>query len=360
MFVLLHLLNDSIYNKNQVKVYIFLEPKRFLNAMMSLWLKTNENEASNRGNDSPAPQFPLSAHENSSRICMQAPHKARRLRYNESMITQEDLKLFRGAAFTHADDHLYAPPHVLLRPYISNYTVSFPTPQAMPDAYTILPSASCTLVVSVDGSNIVSRLRGVNTVACPVGAHANRMRLLVLIEFRPGGLHPFLPVDQQELLDTSVGLDILSAGLARQVRDALESAPGIQALLEALDGIFLGLLCSREQDRRVAAILRGILARHGEVAIGELAREVHYSEKQLRRVFLHHVGASPKLFSRVARVNYALRLLQRRPARLTDVAAQAGYFDQPHLIHDFQTICGLTPQQYQREMSVFYNDRFKM
>jgi hypothetical protein len=59
-------------------------------------------------------------------------------------------------------------------------------------------------------------------------------------------------------------------------------------------------------------------------------------------------------------VNYALRLLQSKPQCSADVAVQAGFFDQPHFIHDFKAVCGLTPQEYKQNMSVFYNDRFKM
>lgn len=140
------------------------------------------------------------------------------------MISQEDIKTYRGLFFIRGGSHLYVPPHALLRPYISNYTFSFPTPQAMPDEYTVLPSASSTLVVSADGKGIVSRLRGVNTQACRVGTHANRMKLLTLIEFRPGGLYPFIQVGQQELLDQSIDLDALDAGLAHTVQNALIDA----------------------------------------------------------------------------------------------------------------------------------------
>lgn len=75
--------------------------------------------------------------------------------------------------------------------------------------------------------------------------------------------------------------------------------------------------------------------------------------KQISRLFFRHVGTSPKMFSRIVRANYALRLLQNQPQRSADVAAQAGFFDQPHFIHDFKMICGLTPQEYRRNMSVF-------
>lgn len=276
------------------------------------------------------------------------------------MISQQDIRTYQGMAFERGANHLYLPPHALLRPYISHYTLSFPTAEEMPDGYTILPSASCTLVVSVNGSGMISRLRGVNTQAVTVGAHANKMKLLLLVEFRPGGLPPFLPVDQQELVDTSVGMDALDRQLAASVEHMLESSCSIHSLIDGLDTFFLSVLVRNERNEAVAQMLQFILLRRGEVAMTELAGQFHYSPKHIGRLFARHVGASPKVFSRIVRANHAIRLLQVLPASIAGVAAQAGYFDQPHFVHDFRSICGLTPQEYLGRMSFFYNDRFKM
>lgn len=276
------------------------------------------------------------------------------------MISQRVIPSYQGVFYERGPNHLYLPPHAMLRPYISNYTVSFPTQNEMPDDYTILPTASCTLVVSVHDGGIISRLRGVNTRACKVGVHANKMKLLLLIEFHPGGLYPFLPVNQQELLDASVSLDLLDNRLKHSVENALEDAGSIQVLVDGLDGIFLSLLAGHERNEAVASVMRHILMRRGEASIRELSEQTHYSPKHMGRLFTLHIGASPKLFSRVVRVNHAIHLLQGRPANITGVAAQAGYFDQPHFIHDFKSICSLTPQEYLKRMSVFYNDRFKI
>ena len=88
--------------------------------------------------------------------------------------------------------------------------------------------------------------------------------------------------------------------------------------------------------------------------------EFHYSEKQLRRAFLERVGVGPKALARIARINYAARLIGTANRTHADVAVRAGYFDQPHLIRDFREMCGVTPLQYARNMSDFYNDAYKL
>lgn len=117
------------------------------------------------------------------------------------MILQESIISYKGKFLNRGSSFLYISPHILLQPYISNYTITFPTPQTIPDEYTILPTASSTLTISVSTDRIVSGLRGVNTKACNVGAYANKLKLLLLIEFHPGALYPFIQINQCELVD---------------------------------------------------------------------------------------------------------------------------------------------------------------
>jgi AraC-like DNA-binding protein len=276
------------------------------------------------------------------------------------MITPYAVASYRGKTLSRGEDFLYIPPHALLRPFISNYTVSFPTPRSMPDAYAILPTASSTLVISVGADQITAGLRGVNTRVCTVGSFANRMTLLLLIEFRPGGLYPFFRLEQTALTDASFPLYSLDSTLERELEDALIKTERIEALIETLDRMFLTRLSGCETNGFIPVILQKIMAHHGNVGARELSSEFYYSEKQIRRLFLRHVGTGPKTFSRIVRVNYALRLLQHQPRSLADVAAKAGYFDESHLIRDFKTICGLSIPDYRQNMSVFYNDRSKM
>jgi AraC-like DNA-binding protein len=61
------------------------------------------------------------------------------------------------------------------------------------------------------------------------------------------------------------------------------------------------------------------------------------------------VGMSPKLYCRVSRLDYALRLKECDPGSTwTDITYQAGYFDQMHLIKDFKLLTGSSPSEFSR------------
>lgn len=230
----------------------------------------------------------------------------------------------------------------------------------MPDEYTILPTASSTLVLSVTNDTIISAVRGVNTIACNVGSYANRMKLLLLIEFRPGGLFPFIKIDQTELADASFSLNDLDHTLKQPLEDVLIRSNSIGSVVTALNGILIDRLASYQSNHIIVPFLQLIVRRHGNIGTHSLSREFCYSEKHIRRLFLQHVGTGPKAFSRIVRTNYALQLIQKRQRSFAAVASEAGFFDESHFIRDFEAICGLTPLEYEKKMSVFYNDVYKL
>lgn len=275
-------------------------------------------------------------------------------------MTKESIARHRGALLGRSENHLDLLPHPLLRPYISNYTVSFPSPVVMPDAYAIMPSASATLVMAAGPCGVEMGLRGVNTRMVAVGAYANQFPLLFLIEFHAGGLFPFLGVDQTEMQDASFAMQDVAPGFRAPLADALLAATEIQSLVDSMDALLLGWLGDGQGSEVVAALKHSIIRARGDISLRQLSGTLHYSEKHLRRVFSRQMGVTPKQFARIARVNYAIRLMQQQPGCLADVAAEAGYFDQPHLIHDFTALCGVTPQVYLRDMAVFYNETFKL
>ena len=98
----------------------------------------------------------------------------------------------------------------------------------------------------------------------------------------------------------------------------------------------------------VQQAIEAVARSHGDVSIEWVAREAGMSERQFRRRCLEESGLRPKQLCRVLRFRRACALAGRGlPWGL--VAAEAGYFDQAHLIRDFHEFTGDTP------MSVFSN-----
>jgi AraC-like DNA-binding protein len=101
---------------------------------------------------------------------------------------------------------------------------------------------------------------------------------------------------------------------------------------------------------------RRLVASHGRLRVGELARELGCSRKHLAARFREHVGLPPKLVARMLRFRRASDLLDTSTTSLAELAAVCGYYDQAHLDRDFHDLAGTTPTAYQNERVTFFQD----
>jgi AraC-like DNA-binding protein len=96
-------------------------------------------------------------------------------------------------------------------------------------------------------------------------------------------------------------------------------------------------------------------ATQGQRPVSEVTERLGLSPKRFIDLFREAVGLTPKLFCRIQRFQRVLHLIEREedPIEWADIATACGYYDQAHLIHDFQTFSGFTPGAYlkQREQS---------
>lgn len=276
------------------------------------------------------------------------------------MINKLMVQNFNGNKLLKGDNYIYLPPNPLLLPYISNYTITCPTPETMPDQYTILPTASTTLIYTIGNSNISSSLRGVNSKPIEVGAYANKQKLMILIEFHPAGLYPLLKIPQNELLDKSFSFDVIDISLDNKIRSAIINENSIQSLIDKLDSTFISYYSQVDFNPQFLNAIDYINKNHGAICIKKLSKSNYYSEKHLRRLFNQYIGTGLKTYSRIVRFNYALKLIKFSNESLASISIKAGYFDQSHFIKEFISFCNTSPQTYQKNMSVFYNDSFKM
>jgi AraC-like DNA-binding protein len=103
---------------------------------------------------------------------------------------------------------------------------------------------------------------------------------------------------------------------------------------------------SREAESPVFEPIRQILFSSSALFIPALADSCYLSRRQFERKFIHYAGYSPKQFQRIARFNAVIKGFEKRPASLTELAYNCGYYDQSHFIHDFRLFSGYTPKAF--------------
>jgi len=164
----------------------------------------------------------------------------------------------------------------------------------------------------------------------------------VQINFSPIGAHLLLQVAMHELAGRLVELDAL---FGPRLREHLGNTQDPFAYLDAF------FLCRLDDALSpvpsVTRALARLRATDGRAPIGAITDELGCSGRHLRIRFREQVGVSPKLFARILRFQKAVRLIDTIPSWAT-IAAEAGYYDQAHLVRDFRQFAGAAPTEFTR------------
>lgn len=168
------------------------------------------------------------------------------------------------------------------------------------------------------------------------------------IKFRPGAFRPFLGRPVAELTDQTRPLATLWGAAADRFATDLTAAGDLTALVAVAERHLRAHWPAPDPEvAEVGRIVHALLHDRTITRVEEVAERFGIASRTLQRVFQRYVGVSPKWVLRRYRLHEAAaRLAEGTDRSWADVAADLGYFDQPHFIRDFTRAIGLTPAAY--------------
>lgn len=228
----------------------------------------------------------------------------------------------------------------------------------------VLPDGGVHLIFNLGDPPAVSG--GAGAAAVAVGARcepsiihmAGRVEH-VTVTLRPGGMAALLGVPAAELAAEDVPLDALWGPRAAEALERLAGTPPTAARAAVMESVLRGLLAARapRPDATAAEAVRMIGRARGRVRVRELAASIGVSERRLEQLFRRQVGLSPKQVCRIARFRSTVSVLQRAPDRgWSEIAYDCGFYDQSHLVNEFQAIAGLAPGEFRGRGCGFFQD----
>lgn len=259
------------------------------------------------------------------------------------------------------DDPLYAPETTVpaetmreftvppvLAPYVANaiaYEESLPVGAVVSER--VLPDGALRLIVDC-GETPSVRVLGPAAQAV-VLTHQGHMRGLSLT-LRPGASWALLGVPAHALAGGAFAWEEVADAPARALAKQLfegdaDAGRRMTRLFGTLrESLRLSDPTPRERARSALAFLQGS---HSRRPVREASAALGIGERRLEQLFREQVGLSPKAWHRLARFHECVRLLRRQhPPVWAGLAAEAGFHDQSHLVHEFRAIAGLTPSQF--------------
>jgi AraC-like DNA-binding protein len=189
------------------------------------------------------------------------------------------------------------------------------------DAVRVLPDG-CMDLISMNGRIVVA---GPDTTASlsPRGAEP-----FAGLRFRPGILPRLLGVPAAALRNQRVSLDELKP--VRRHRGLADVAARLAAARPARETAPWSLPTLHHVTRSLAA----------GASVGELARDLDWSDRHLQRQCGAVYGYGPATLRRILRFRRAMRLA-REGRSFATVAADTGYADQPHLHREVRALSGV-------------------
>lgn len=170
---------------------------------------------------------------------------------------------------------------------------------------------------------------------------------MISVVFNPVGIKAFFnfPADLVNNQRVSAGElgDKELALLEQSIADTEDDRMCILLIEQFLTGRLRDI--AEHNLKRIGESIR--LINSGQIDVAFLADAACLGVKQFKRVFSEHVGANPKEFTRTIRFQRALHLLETNPQLgFAALAADCGFYDQSHMIREFKTFSGYTPNEY--------------
>lgn len=241
-------------------------------------------------------------------------------------------------------------PRNILAPWVDSYILLQHQKGGIQDniPWTIMPDCTGYLILHVltDHSNLsVVGPRSIFKNIC----RTNRV-LTLIVKFKPWGLSGLLPFPLNEIKDSSIPLVSVFGSSVLELKgklDELARAGKIPDCLSELENFLTENLIPEKIHSRLQYIANTIHKRNGKISIKEVAEDAGVSDRYLRRIFSSKIGLNPKRFSMITRVtNVVKQVDDGKLYNWTDTALTHGYFDQSHLIEDFNVLLGQSPEVF--------------
>ncbi len=173
----------------------------------------------------------------------------------------------------------------------------------------------------------------------------------IRVDFFPGGMYRLLGIPMNELFDGGFNAEDFFGSEMGSINNQLQNTPNIEEAKCIVEQFLINQICKLKSLLPFDAALRVLLKSNGTMPIEKTASYSCLSLKQFERKCKERIGMNPKMFARILKFSKAYRLHESSPQlNWTQIAYEAGYYDQMHMIRDFKTFAGVNPSIIEQQL----------
>ena len=172
------------------------------------------------------------------------------------------------------------------------------------------------------------------------------VRIIFGVRFRTGALGNLFKCSLPDAGGGIIALKDIIFG--SDLTGRLENARGFEERWGLIRAYLLDRLSKNYEVNVISSyISRSIVESHGQILVKSLEEDTGYSGRYLRRTVNENLGVSIKQLCEITRFQWAyhLYLSSSGRLRLSDLALEAGYYDQSHMNNSCKKLTGYLPRQ---------------
>lgn len=138
---------------------------------------------------------------------------------------------------------------------------------------------------------------------------------------------------------------------SKQINSCLRQSMEIGEKLKLICTILRTYILQGQKNKLVEYCVRRIYETQGSIKIDELASETRVTTRYIGKLFENYVGLSAKYCAGIVKLKEAVRIIREKPeVRLTEIAAECGYFDHTHMNKAFRKMLFCSAGEIRKSM----------